>query len=144
MAIRATLFLPSRSVTINGGLNRPLTGTKVQKTAAYILLAAFTVLQFAKQASYAECRLANYFAANGQPCDCEKIFAENTAKSPSTQLPLSHQHLHIDDMYSFAIPDTEKGWEFTSTSNHNSRDVNKWTNAAAGSIDRPPSCIVFS
>jgi hypothetical protein len=116
----------------------------VQKTAAHILLSAFIVLQFAKQVSYAECRLTNYFSGPGQQCDCEKIFAENTVQDKSTQLPLSHQHLHIDDMYNFTSFVTEKEWEITVIANHSTTDVNRWTNAITGSIDRPPSGIVFS
>lgn len=116
----------------------------MQKTAALILFAAFVVLQFAKQVSYAECRLTNYFSGTGQPCDCEKILAEKTGLEKSTQLPLSHQHLHIDDMYSFASLVTEKEWEITAASNHIITDVNRWTNAITSSIDRPPSGTVFS
>jgi len=116
----------------------------MQKTAAHILLAAFVVLQFAKQVSYAECRVASYFSGSGQPCDCEKIFVDNIEQNQSTQLPLSHQHLHIDDMYSFANLVTEKEWEITVLANHSTKDVNKWTNAITGSIDRPPSGTIFS
>jgi hypothetical protein len=134
----------SRSGKINGCLNRPLTGANVQKKAAYILLAAFIVLQFAKQVSYAECRLANYFAANGQPCDCEKIFAEKTGQDQSTQLPASHQHLHIDDVYSFASTVTEQVWYSAGTSRHITTAAGRWINAITGSIDRPPAGIAFS
>lgn len=116
----------------------------MQKKAAYILLAAFIVMQFAKQVSYAECRVTNYFSGSGKQCDCEKILAEKTGLEKSTQLPVSHQHLHIDDMYSFTNLVTEKEWEITVLANHSNTDVNKWTNAITGSIDRPPSGTVSS
>ncbi|MBN8676122.1 MAG: hypothetical protein J0L56_18465 [Chitinophagales bacterium] len=115
----------------------------MQKKAAYILLAAFIVMQFAKQVSYAECRLTNYFSGSGKQCDCEKILAEKTGLDQSTQQPAGHQHLHIDDMYSFASLVTEKEWRITMAANYITTDVNRWKNAVTGSIDRPPSGTVF-
>lgn len=71
----------------------------VKKITGFILLIAFTVSQYAKQAAYFECRLSNYFSTETGKCDCERILSNSDNPANSLPLSLRHNHLHIDDAY---------------------------------------------
>jgi hypothetical protein len=60
------------------------------------LFTTFLISQYAKQAGYLECRLANYFGTATIKCDCEKILLQGNGPTPA---PVSHNHLHLDELF---------------------------------------------
>jgi hypothetical protein len=73
----------------------------VRKPVAVILLFAFVAAQYARQVSYLECKLVNYFSQSAVKCDCEKLLGFTT-DSPASSLPIIHNHIHLDEWYSLA------------------------------------------
>ncbi|MEI9909328.1 MAG: hypothetical protein WDO71_06505 [Bacteroidota bacterium] len=64
-----------------------------------ILLASFVIAQYAKQVSYLECRLSNYFNIPAEKCDCEKILIKDKGVADQSPLPVPHNHVHVDETY---------------------------------------------
>jgi hypothetical protein len=77
----------------------------LRKLTAIVVLATFFISQYAKQAGYLECRLANYFSTDIIKCDCEKILLADTGDVMPIQGLPSHNHLHLDELFypSFAL-----------------------------------------
>jgi len=71
----------------------------VRKLTAILLLITFAVSQYAKQASYMECVLSNYFSAPAGKCDCAKIISKGKNATDSSSLPVLHNHIHVDESY---------------------------------------------
>ena len=71
--------------------------TSVRKISALILSMAFLAAQYARQISFLECSVSNYFKAGTETCDCEKILVSET--SDDQPGPINHNHAHIDESY---------------------------------------------
>jgi hypothetical protein len=71
----------------------------VKRFTAIILLASFVIAQYAKQVSYLECRLSNYFNTPAEKCDCERILTKDKGVADQSPLPAPHNHIHVDEAY---------------------------------------------
>ena len=79
--------------------NQNIQPSFLRKLTAILLVITFAISQYAKQASYLECVLFNYFKAPAQLCDCMKIISESKAATDHSPVPSAHNHLHIDESY---------------------------------------------
>lgn len=71
----------------------------VRNISAIILVVTFFAAQYARQASYLECKLANYFKTASAQCDCEKILIVDNDRSDPSPMPAPHNHIHVDESY---------------------------------------------
>jgi len=83
------------------GVFRQLTKPKplVLKLSAILLLCVFTWSQYAKQAIYLECKMANTFKSFAVKCDCETIAGLDNPGSPNIPLSNTHSHTHLDELF---------------------------------------------
>jgi hypothetical protein len=111
----------------------------VRKFTAIILLTAFVASQYARHISFFECKLANYFKASTERCDCEKIIGEKSNSADQDPLPVVHNHFHLDESY------CPPGKSETDNHSIDSRIIYSTahftlliTEGFFGSVDRPP------
>jgi hypothetical protein len=64
-----------------------------------LMLTSFLVLQYARQVSYWECRLSNYFKTASQKCDCEKLVKQVEGQGETSPVPVVHNHFHLDESF---------------------------------------------
>lgn len=64
-----------------------------------ILLIAFITSQYAGHLSYFECKLANYFRADTENCNCEQVIRQEDSSAEQSPAPVAHNHIHIDESY---------------------------------------------
>ena len=104
-----------------------------------LLLTSFLVLQYARQVSYWECRLSNYFKTENQKCDCEKLIKLNASQEEPFPVPAVHNHSHLDEsFYPSRIIATE-GMYNTETLSWSFPGHSFIERIIPGRLDRPPN-----
>lgn len=71
----------------------------MRRFSAILLLVAFTWAQYAKQAIYLECRVANTFKSFAVTCDCEKKAGLDKSDPQNSPLSKTHTHTHLDELF---------------------------------------------
>ncbi len=81
---------------------------RLKKFITILLLTHFLVFQYARQFSYWECRLSNYFNTENEKCDCEKLVKAITGQAQPSPTPIAHNHFHLDESFypSFSVAET--------------------------------------
>jgi hypothetical protein len=71
----------------------------LRKVTTILLLSSFLVFQYARQLTYWECRVSNSFKVSNEKCDCEQAINQVTDQSEPLQVPVHHNHFHVDETF---------------------------------------------
>lgn len=89
---------------------------QLRKLITILLLTNFLLFQYARQVSYWECSISNYFRTENQKCDCEKLIKVVAGQTKSSPVPAVHNHFHLDESFypSASITDTGNFYAYLS------------------------------
>lgn len=111
---------------------------QLKKFITILLLINFLVFQYARQLSYWECRLSDYFKPENEKCDCEKLIKVIIGQTRPPSIPIAHNHFHVDESFypSAVIAETETF--YTSLFARFMRRTIFINKIIPGRLDRPP------
>lgn len=109
----------------------------MRKISILLLFTAFATGQYAKQLSYWQCKLVNIVLPSSPPCDCERLVIDTDTDNPLAT-PVTHTHLHLDDLYDTA--DVEVNTSFALTFGlYKKSPTSALCEGMSALIDKPPS-----
>lgn len=114
---------------------------QLRKIITILLLTNFLVFQYARQVSYWECRVFNYFKTENQKCDCEKLIKVITGQTKPSPDPVIHNHFQLDESFYPSATITETNNLYSCFFNWSKAREIFICKMAPGRLDRPPQLL---